>query len=854
MKDSRFQCDVAAGATPDYEALRQEFLALIQGYSGGVWTDHNTHDPGLTLGEHLCFGLTDATYVAGLPVADLLVPDDKQPAPPSPDFPAHRVLPARSLTALDYRKLLIDQEGVRNAWIEIAPAPPPPAVYVDEVEGRLSLTPPTRGCPLAIRGFYHVLVEFEDHVPVGEWPERLAALKTLLEGHRNLCEEFLSVEAIPIEEVGVCAEIRVTDDANLDEVAAQAFLALEQHLAPPLRFHSLEEELARGTSPEVLFDGPLLLHGFLDDDEVEAAARPVQVQASDLVRVLMDIPGVVAVGKVIMTSFWESGDAQEHRRSERWVLPLQADRAARLSVERCRLLFFKRELPFMATASGVSQRLRELRALQGGMRHPPSTSELPVPRGRRRELERFETLLNLLPLNYGVGLAGLSPQATPERQAQARQLKAFFLLAEALLSGHRDQVARLPELLSLLRHAPVLSAKPPADLQNFAAITGHDETGYAEATRAVIEPELERLRRRNAIADHLLARFAEPFDPYLLLGTDKATRTDPWQTLTDKLRLLAALPELARDRAAAVNLALDPSAAGAGSGLERKLHVLLGTAPALAGALEFYEEKDQDNRVEWRFRIRHPGGKILLSSSRHYLTRTAAEAEAAVVARSGPLAERYRGAVDRDGRFYFNLADESGEIIARRIEFFGTEAERDTAISACVNFFKGLPPEFECHLLEHVLLRPRDGASVLLPICHPQDVEAGKCPCDDPYSFRCTLVLPAWTGRVYGIYRRAHFERLVRELVPAHVFLKICWVSREQMREFREALTAWRLALIRGPLPALARAQDTLISVWLNLRSQFPPATLHDCVDGNDDNPVVLDKTQLGTLLRKPPS
>ena len=30
------------------------------------------------------------------------------------------------------------------------------------------------------------------------------------------------------------------------------------------------------------------------------------------------------------------------------------------------------------------------------------------------------------------------------------------------------------------------------------------------------------------------------------------------------------------------------------------------------------------------------------------------------------------------------------------------------------------------------------------------------------------------------------------------------------------------------------------------LRSIYPPATLHDCVDGNDDNPVRLDNTMLG--------
>jgi hypothetical protein len=283
---------------------------------------------------------------------------------------------------------------------------------------------------------------------------------------------------------------------------------------------------------------------------------------------------------------------------------------------------------------------------------------------------------------------------------------------------------------------------------------------------------------------------------------------------------------------------------------------LLGTAPALGSALEIHDERDTDGLTEWRFRIRDPAGRILLSSSRHYLTRAAADAEIAAVTRNAPIPDRYRREIDRDGRFYFNLVDEHDEVIARRIEYFNAESDRDAAIVDCLEFFRNLPPDFEMFLLEHILLNPRPGSTRLLPICHPEETESASCPCDDPYSFRLTVVLPSWTTRLRGIYARAHFERLIRELTPAHLFVKICWVSQEQMDAFRTAWTAWRLALaanLAGRTNNLVQAQDDLIAVWLELRSQFPPATLHDCVDGNDDNPVVLDKTLLGTLLQEPP-
>ena len=40
--------------------------------AGHRWTDHNAHDPGVTLLEALCYALTDLGYRAGHRVEDLL--------------------------------------------------------------------------------------------------------------------------------------------------------------------------------------------------------------------------------------------------------------------------------------------------------------------------------------------------------------------------------------------------------------------------------------------------------------------------------------------------------------------------------------------------------------------------------------------------------------------------------------------------------------------------------------------------------------------------------------------------------------------------------------------------------------
>lgn len=120
-------------------ALNQEELYAIgleyvQELSSRIWTDYNVHDPGITTLELLAYALTDLSYRASFPVKDLLASESDNAAEMQKQFfTARQILPNRSLTLLDYRKLLIDLAGVKNAWLQ-------PAVlsyYADTIEGKL---------------------------------------------------------------------------------------------------------------------------------------------------------------------------------------------------------------------------------------------------------------------------------------------------------------------------------------------------------------------------------------------------------------------------------------------------------------------------------------------------------------------------------------------------------------------------------------------------------------------------------------------------------------------------------------------------------------------------------------------
>lgn len=60
----------------DYASLRQEAIALVQKMSGKIWTDHNAHDPGITILEQIVFTLTELGYKTSFDIEDYLTSTD----------------------------------------------------------------------------------------------------------------------------------------------------------------------------------------------------------------------------------------------------------------------------------------------------------------------------------------------------------------------------------------------------------------------------------------------------------------------------------------------------------------------------------------------------------------------------------------------------------------------------------------------------------------------------------------------------------------------------------------------------------------------------------------------------------
>ena len=170
----------------DYFRLRREGIGFIEKMGSRQWTDYNTHDPGITILEALCYAISDLAYRTGWDIKDLLTPaslstDPNQPFPNQAFFTAREILTINPVTPDDFRRLLIDLEGVRNAWVFCKECACDFFYYAWCEQDRLMLSyqkPAQKDLqpkPVEPLGLYEILLELENDPELGDLNDRKLA-------------------------------------------------------------------------------------------------------------------------------------------------------------------------------------------------------------------------------------------------------------------------------------------------------------------------------------------------------------------------------------------------------------------------------------------------------------------------------------------------------------------------------------------------------------------------------------------------------------------------------------------------------------------------------------------------------
>lgn len=461
---------IATGPPPhpamDYAALRSEAVALLGRLSGSQWTDHNIHDPGITILEQLCFAITDLAYRIDFPIADLIASSGMGAWPP----PAAQLLRGDPVTEDDLRTLL-QAMGATDLRISPRDSTALP-LFFHERDGRsgmgdlLGEPPPwdPLGQPIRLRGLRQVRLQPADLLPV---------VTGRLHRSRLLGEDLLVEDLTPFP-VAVHADLEVGAVDDPEGLLVQILETLQAAITP------------------------------------EPGAPPAEgIRSSDLLHALLDLPLVRAVRSIALAP----PSAPERR--EPWLLPVPTDSSAVIDPT-SPIRLFRDGLPLPLDPSAV---VRRLAPTPGSLEVPPAMAV--APGGRRRELGRFASLRRQLPAAYGVGPDGLGSAASPERRAVARQLEAYLLILDQLLSNALAQLALAPELLS---PTPSPAAAPAAAERSYGSRPVDDPPlrvdhlidppagGYAAWLQQAVETGDPRERRQGFLA-HLLARFGEELTP-----------------------------------------------------------------------------------------------------------------------------------------------------------------------------------------------------------------------------------------------------------------------------------------------------------------------------------------------------
>jgi len=587
MKDNLLLSKAPAHSslTMDYTSLRQEGIRLIEHMGSKLWTDYNTHDPGITILEQLCYAITDLGYRINHELPDILSEDSESPF--ASLFKAEQILTSKPVTLLDLRKLIIDIKGVRNAWIEKVEQSEPYLYFHKEKQELHLISREDQLEPVFLQGLYQVWVEPD----IDDQENLYQRVSKQLHACRNLSEDFTQLNILGKQGIQIDAKIEIDSVENTAQVLLDIYEQIDLYFSPPLRFYSLSERLAEGKGIDEIFDGPRLQHGFIDSAELQKLQRHTELRTSDLIRVIMTVKGIRAIQDFKFVKVRGEGQAPDD--VENWLLRLNSPATPQLDVYNSRIVLLKDKIE-IATLNPEVQTQYKKNAIASRKPYFADENTYTPSKGHSRDISNFLSIQHQFPDVYGINSNGLSNTATAQRSAQAKQLKAYLLFFDQLLANYFAQLAHVNDLFSFSGNTrqtyfSQLVDDPELGLdeykKDYLGLWAKDKNSREMHLQQITEISADATNnmqindRKNRFLNHLLARFAEQFTDYSL-AVYSLNPQDPDQLIHDDLieskqAFLQDYPALSSARGTASNY-LNPIGSNNRSGLEQRIRHKLG--------------------------------------------------------------------------------------------------------------------------------------------------------------------------------------------------------------------------------------------------------------------------------------
>ncbi|VVS95083.1 hypothetical protein [Desulfoluna spongiiphila] len=497
-----------------FESLRKEGIRLIQELSGGVWTDYNLHDPGVTMLEHLCYGITDLVHRTGFPTVDYFTGEEGFVPEAVGMFSPEAILPCGPVTGDDLRKHLFDRlEGVENVWVE-------------------ALFP----------GLWRILLRAAPGVDAAYL---MAEATDVYHAVRNLGEDLLEVVVLTEDPYTLEAEMELDGSRSPSVVMAEIYHVCNGLLAPGIRPESHQAMLEEEVELATVFHGPLTRHGILS--RLGRSSVVERVAVTEVIGAVRKVEGVVSVKKLC---FFKGGLRHFvciQRENKGSVLSLaipghDSDNRVALFLEGKRL------------AVDIDQFKGLYSALEFGGRRPvphDPASLYTLPEATFRDFGEYTSIQDHFPNVYGINAFGVPPSYPEERKAAARQLKGYLALMEQFLADGMATLDAMPDLFS---------PEPAVRRTRFGRFLDSGHISGMDGLRTKKEPEAAHRalmkkydafhRRRNGFLTHLLALYGETVEkePLRRDGSYFSDTALDEALIQVRIALLKRLPEISAHR------------------------------------------------------------------------------------------------------------------------------------------------------------------------------------------------------------------------------------------------------------------------------------------------------------------
>lgn len=800
MKTNAVYVEQLARISPDIEGLdfaglRQRGVTLLQDLSKAQWTDYNLHDPGVTLLELLCYGLTDLLYRSQFDVADYLANEQG-----SIDYAQHalyapqQAFPNRAVTDVDLCKCIYDRiPEVEDVWINSHH-------HRNSVKGLFSVYVKPRESLFQ-----------QDPAPLNEERHRLREqVFAQITSERNLCRDLLEIHIVTPQPYYLAGVIEIDDSRPRAEIYADIYFRCAQQISSANQLLRFESARQQGMAWEMIFEGPLTERGYLD--ETDFVQRSEDISVVKLITLVRGIAGVVHVKSLYLVdekNRYLSSLSVAQREKSFPVLRFFDD------VKKIHALDLQHGLSMAldgsdgdATLSHSSQSHREISAFgeqvrlylkklefeRDAFRRNQSQFDalIDLPRADKKDLSQYLSLGENTPAIFGINHFGIPNSEPPEVHARARQLKAYLYPFEQMMANYVASLEGIRSLYSLDAHLQRSYFSQFLDNDHIPLIESlYTPKANPNEVAHILREQDDFEERRNRVLDCLLAIYGEQFPNEEFIRLDYYHQANVRQAqIRCKIALLQHLCEISSQRGEAMNLreCADPVRK---ISLQKRVYSVLGCDPqrssALSGALQGEVRHISDTRYFdlLRQQVNVP---IEIDESALQMVPTVASDDARVsfklpyarvcdaLLQAGVQQHNYRMLKVGDQHAWLCLHTKTQQtwplILLPRSEIASYAQQLIQHLCALNLSCEGF------HVLEHLLLRPR--------------AKGGQRQIHQAfYSHQISIILPSFTARFSDLKLRHWIESLISQHLPAHILPQFFWLDFAYFAQFEMRYQAW---------------------------------------------------------------